>query len=130
MEQYLTDPWRASVLAGAVVERTAQELREILSMLATTLDPFPGFEGLQTLQAVEIDLGNFTNPDLGCVVVGPDGLLYELVLRAIPGPIGVGGIDQLDELTELDLEPSMYVLYAHHAIIQLGEIHQQRRSSP
>ena len=128
MEQYLTDPWRASVLAGAVVERTAQELREILSMLATTLDPFPGFEGLQTLQAVEIDLGSLTNPNLGCVVVGPDGLLYELVLRTIPGPIDVGGVDQLDELTELDLEPSEYLLYAHQAILRLGKIHQQRRA--
>ncbi|MBI4339058.1 MAG: hypothetical protein HY680_03800 [Chloroflexi bacterium] len=125
MEQYLSEPWRATAIADAAVERAAQELRKVLEALATSLDPFPGFQGLQTLHAVEVALTELANPELGCVVVGPDGVLYELVLHVIPGPMEEGGVDQVEELKELDLKPQEYVLYAYQAIRQLAELHRK-----
>lgn len=127
MENYLSDPWRASAVADGAVQRAAQELHDVLVALATSLDPFPGFQGLQTLRAVEVDLENLAKPGRGCVVVGPDGILYELVLRTIPGPIEVGGMDQLDELEELHLDSHEYVVYAYQAIHQLAEMHHRRQ---
>ena len=129
MEQYLADPWRARTLADAAMDRTAQELRDILKALAASLDPFPGFMGLATLQAVEIDPGLSPDPERGCVVVAPDGELYELILRMIPGPPEMGGTDQVEELKELELVPKEYVAYAYHAIQELARIHRERQGS-
>lgn len=123
---YLADPRRASNLAEAAVERAAQELRQVLVALATSLDPFPGFQGLKTLLAVEVDLGGVEDPGRGCVVVGPDGLLYELVLHTIHGALEDGEADQVEELRELDLAPHEYVQYAYRAIQQLVEIKRGR----
>ncbi|MBI4310155.1 MAG: hypothetical protein HY681_00110 [Chloroflexi bacterium] len=123
----LADPWRAAALADAAVERAAQELRQVLVALATALDPFPGFQGMQTIHAVEVELENAPGRGHGCVVVGPDGVLYELVLHAIPGPLGEGDADQVDELRELDLKPQEYVQYAYQAIKQLAELHRQHK---
>lgn len=124
----LSDPWRASALADAAVSRAAEELREVLVALATTLEPFPGFQGMTTLQALEIELPTGASSGLGCVVVGPDGLLYELVLHTIPGPMEFGDTDQVDELRELDLKPQEFIPYAYQAIRQLTDLHRQRRS--
>ena len=127
MSQYLADPWRAGALADAAVERTAQELRELLQALAHALDPFPGFQGMSTLQAVEVTPGASDDPDRGCVVVGPEGQLYELVLRLIPAPTQTGGMDQVEELKEMALPPHEYVSYAYSAIHQLAQIHRERQ---
>ncbi|MBI4201902.1 MAG: hypothetical protein HY532_02140, partial [Chloroflexi bacterium] len=113
MEQnILADPWRASALADAALERAAQELKALLEALASALQPFPSFQGLQTVRAVEIELQGLSNPQRGCVVVCPDGLLYELTLRSIQGADEYGEADQADELAELDLKPQEYVAYA------------------
>jgi hypothetical protein len=125
-QAYLADPWRASAVAEAAVERAAQELRQVLVALATSLDPFPGFQGLKTLHAVEVDLGSMEDPGRGCVVVGPDGLLYELALHTIHGPLEYGDADQVEELTDLELAPHEYVQYAYRAIQQLAEIKRGR----
>jgi len=123
----LSDPWRASALADAAVSRAEEELREVLTALATTLEPFPGFQGMSTLQAVEVELPVGARSGLGCVVVGPDGLLYELVLHTIPGPMESSDADQVDELRELDLKPQEFIPYAYQAVRQLTELHRRRR---
>ena len=127
LEQYLADPWRASALASAAVERASHELHDVLKALALSLDPFPGFLGLATLQAVEVDVGYSGDADRGCVVVGPDGELYELLLRTIPAPPEMGGMDQIEEFKELELAPSEYVLYAYRAIQELAKVHRARQ---
>jgi len=127
VDDYLSDPWRASSLAHAAVDRAAQELRRILKALAHSLDPFPNFLGVPTLHAVEVERGSSPNHELGCVVVGPDGELYELVLRMIPGLPESSGTDQVEELKEMDLELGEYVSYAHRAILQLAMLHRERQ---
>ena len=95
---------------------TAERLRAAVTKLASRLRPFPGFFGMSTIQAIELELpagsGFQPPPDLGCVVVLPDGEISELDLRNIPGPDGPADVDQVEEFTGLDLPPEQYIAYA------------------
>ena len=66
---------------------TAERLRTAVAELASQLRPFPGFFGMSTIQAIELDLpagsGFQPPPELGCVVVLPDGDISELDLKNI-----------------------------------------------
>ena len=48
------------------------------------------------------------------------GVLYELVLRMLPGPVDIGGVDQIEEMKELELAPGDYVAYAYAAVRELA----------
>lgn len=110
---------------------TAQRLRAAVADLAAQLRPFPGFYGMSTLQAIELELppgsGFQPPPELGCVVVLPDGDISELDLKIIPGADGPASVDQVEEFTELDLPPEQYVAYATVAV-QLLQAEIVRRS--
>ena len=99
---------------------TAERLRAAVAELAAKLRPFPGFYGMTTIQAIELELpagsGFQPPPELGCVVVLPDGEISELDLRNIPGPDGPADVDQVEEFTELDLPSEQYVAYATVAV--------------
>ncbi len=94
----------------------------MLQSLAATIVPFPSFLGPGSLQAVEVIPVEAAGPDRGCVVVCPDGTLHELVVRMLPGPVDVGGVDQVEELNELDLPSAEYAAYARAAIAELERI--------
>ena len=68
-----TGPWALKAVADTALERASGQLRDLLKDLAARLDPFPAFEGMQTIQAVEIEPKGFRAPDKGCVVVCEDG---------------------------------------------------------
>ncbi len=123
------DPLVKRAVADAVMERAAIELNKLLVEIAAALQPFPNFLGLTTIQAVEIDPTGVSNPENGCVVVCPDGVLRELALRMIPGPFDMGGVEQTDEMVELDLPPGEYVAYAHAAVHELLRLLEQRQSA-
>ena len=99
---------------------TAERLRATVAELASQLRPFPPFLGMSTLQAIELELppgsGFRPPPELGCVVVLPDGEISELNLKMIPGPDGPTDVDQVEEFTELDLPPEQYIAYATVAV--------------
>ena len=120
------DPIVKRAVADGVVERASKELNKLIRELAAALDPFPNFLGISTIQAVEIDPSGVADPQKGCVVVLPDGVLYELVLRMLPGPVDVGGVDQIEEVKELELAAGDYVAYAHAAVQQLALILEER----
>ncbi len=109
---------------------TAERLRAAVAELAAQLRPFPGFFGMSTIQAIELELpagsGFQPPPDLGCVVVLPDGEISELDLRNIPGPDGPADVDQVEEFTGLDLPPEQYIAYATVAV-QLLQAEIERR---
>ena len=107
--------------ADAALERTASQLRDILKSLAGQLQPFPAFMNMASIQAVEVEPESLQVSDGGCVVVCPDGELYELSLRVIPGPTGVAEADQVEEYRPLDLPPDQYIHYACAAIVALAE---------
>ncbi len=121
------DPLVKRAIADAVLERASLELKKLLGELAAALDPFPTFLGLNTVQAVEIEPAGVAVADRGCVVVCPDGVLRELVLRMVPGPMDIGGVDQLEEMKELELSSGDYVAYAYAAVIELARILEERR---
>ena len=110
---------------------TAERLRTAVAELASRLRPFPPFYGMSTLRAIELELplgpALQPPPELGCVVVLPDGEISELDLRSIPGPDGPAAIDQVEEFTELDLPPEQYIAYATVAL-QLLQAEVERRS--
>ena len=114
-----TEPLAKRAAANDVLDRASSGLGVILMELAAALDPFPLFLGMNSIQAVEVEPAGLVSPDHGCVVVCPDGELYELVLTMVPGPIDVGGVDQVDELKQLDLSPGDYVVYASAAVGEL-----------
>jgi hypothetical protein len=102
-------------------------LREKLKTVARRLTPFPSFLSMVWLQAVEVELPLQTAPvSNGCIVVCPDGELYELILRLIPGPDIVGDPEPNDELLPLDLPPEDYHAYAQAAIDVLSKILDQQ----
>ena len=99
---------------------TAERLRAAVAGLASQLRPFPPFLGMSTIQAIELELppgsGFQPPPELGCVVVLPDGEISELDIKNIPGPDGPADIDQVEEFTELDLPSQQYIAYATVAV--------------
>jgi hypothetical protein len=120
------DPLAKRAAADALVERVSSELRKLLQELAAALDPFPSFMGVGSLQAVEVRPDGVASADRGCIVVCPDGELRELVLRMVPGPIDIGGVEQIEEFEELSLPPGEYVAYACAAITTLARIIKER----
>jgi len=81
-----------------------EELGILLEALCDLIEHFPGFMGMSTLQAVELEVPK-QYLDFGCVVVCPDGMFYELFLKSIPGAFGIEGFDQVEELRQLRLKP-------------------------
>lgn len=112
---------------------TAERLRVVVAGLATQLRPFPPFQGMSTLQAIELELppgsGFQLPPELGCVVVLPDGEISELDLKNIPGPYGPADVDQVEQFTELDLPSEQYIAYATVAVRLLQEEMKRRCST-
>ena len=88
---------------------------------------------MRTLQAIELELPSGSGfqppPELGCVVVLPDGQISELNLKMIPGSQGPFDIDQVEEFTELDLPPEQYIAYATVAVQLLQEEISRRGDS-
>ena len=124
------DPIVKRAVADAVVERAATELRKLMVEVAQALDPFPKFMDLDTIQALEIDPSGASDPERGCVVVCPDGQLYDLTLRMIPGAGDNGDTDQVEEFKSMELSDGDYVAYAHAAIREMTRILLEREDSP
>ena len=129
MNDAQVDPLIKRAIADAVMQRASIELNKLLVELAAALDPFPNFMGVSSIQAVEVEPSGVSNPDNGCVVVCPDGELRELVLRMIPGPFDMGGVEQTDEMAELEVPAGEYVAYAYAAGEELLKLLEERQAS-
>ncbi len=105
--------------AETIVERAATELRELLPRLARSIRPFPAFPGAMFAYGIEVDPQGELPGDYGCVVLGEDGGLYELVLEhdAAQEPAGDPVATRSEELRPLDEMPAAdFVAYAHRAV--------------
>ena len=129
MNEEPVDPLAKRAYAEALIQRTASQLRATLKDLCAAADPFPAFMDMPTIQAVEAEPGQAVDPERGCVVVCPDGELYELTLRFVSAPPTIGGVDQVEEFKTLDLSPSEYTMYAYNAIQALTQILLDREQS-
>lgn len=129
MQDNHVDPLITRAVADAVMERATLELRKLLRELSASLEPFPNFMDVTSIQAIEVEPHEASNPENGCIVVCPDGELRELTLRMIPGPFDVGGVEQTEEMNEVDMGPGEYVAYAYAAVRQLADIIESRRQA-
>ena len=127
------DPLAHKALADAAIERAADDLRRLLQEAVARLDPFPSFPGAYFTLAIEAEPDAASHADRGCVVVGPDGELYELVMGLEPPPGPGEPADPVsmrkEEMRRLDLHPRDYVVYAYNALTRVAEILLERGGS-
>ena len=96
--------------------QAAASLETIVADLCRRLQPFPSFLGMTTIQAIELDPMPAPLPDLGCVVLTPDGVIAELDVTAIPGIVGVLEVDQVEEFRPLELPAPARLTYLTEAV--------------
>jgi hypothetical protein len=127
------DPLAAKAQADLVVERAAEQLRELLQQSVARLRPFPSFPGAFFTNAVEAEPDGAANPSNGCVVVAEDGELYELRIGVDLEGAAFGGFEdpvslRKEELHQLDLHPRDYIVYAYNALTAVTELLLERHS--
>ena len=127
------DPLAQKAQADAVVERAAQGLRQLLHEAVARLAPFPPFPGAFFTLAIEAEPDAASHAGRGCVVVGPDGELYELIMSLEPPPGPGEPADPVsmrrEEMTKLDLHPRDYVVYAYNALTRVVELLLEQEES-
>lgn len=113
-----TDPLQHRAHADAIVKRAADQLHELLVTVAGTIDPFPEFPGSFFTYGIEVEPPGATSGDIGCIVLGEDGELYELQIGLDPeqmesrDPLAMRAEDRVP----LDLSAADYVVYATAAL--------------
>ena len=128
MTQEAMGPDQLLSKGNAALEETAACLRELLHRAAGQLQPFPYFLGSHTIQAVEADPPKGVGPDRGCVVVCPDGELYELTVSFNQHPLDrVTGMERDEKVEKLDLPHLEYIPYAYNALAELTRLLSQDR---
>ncbi len=117
--------------ADAVIERAAARLRQLLKEAALLLDPFPPFPGAFFTCAIEVDEPLAQAPDRGCIVLAPDGELYELVIGEEVPIFPEEALDPVatrkEELRPVQLHPRDYVVYAYKALTKVVELLMERQ---
>jgi len=121
------DPLVFRLRADALLERMAKELRGLLKDAARGLDPFPTFL-YTTTEAIEADPGRLQRNDLGCIVVCPDGELYEISYSIFINQEMPSDTQLKDDLKKIDLPPRDFIPYAYNAICAINELAEQRRA--
>jgi hypothetical protein len=121
------EPLAQKAQADAVVEGAALRLRELLREAVRHLDPFPPFPGAFFTYAIEAEPAAAAHAERGCVVVCPDGELYELVMEMELPSFADEPADPVslrkEELKRLDnLHPRDYLVYAYNALTRVVEI--------
>jgi hypothetical protein len=126
------DPFEYKHEADAVLERAAERLSRVLQEAAARLNPFPPFPGAFFSYGIEIEAPGAAHPDLGCVVLAPDGELYELRMGQELPLLDLEMADPValrkEELKPLELHPRDYVIYAYHAIAKVTELLLEQRA--
>jgi len=113
-----TDPLARKAQADILLGRTASDLKEMLREAAMELDPFPFFLSSCSIRAVEAEPGAAATAARGCVVVCPDGELYEYIYMVeVGGPFPEPSLDE--ETKELDLPHQDYIPYAYNALCEI-----------
>jgi len=127
------DPLEYKAEADAALGRLAQRLRRLLQEAAGELDPFPPFPGAFFTYGIEVEAPGVDSPERGCVVLAPDGELYELVMGQDVTALALNQADPVamreEKLNKLeDLHPRDYVIYAYEALTRVVELLLERRA--
>ena len=120
----MNDALARKAQADLIIDRAAQQLRLLMQEAALALRPFPPFPGAFFTNAVEVNLEGVERSDLGCIVVGEDGELYEMEVKIDFSDDVVDMVQSRDEtLKKLDdLHPRDYIVLAYNALTQLTEL--------
>ena len=127
-----SDPLELKNEADEALERAAKRLRATLKEAAGRLDPFPPFPGAFFSHGIEVEAPGISLPDVGCVVLGQDGELYELkVGQSIPAldleisdPVAI----REEELKALELHPRDYLVFGYNALVKVVELLLEREA--
>ena len=126
-----SDPLEFKNEADALLERTAGRLRRLLHEAAAALDPFPPFPGAFFSYGIEVEAPGAESPERGCVVLAPDGELYELEMRQDMTALALDESDPValrdERLQPLELHPRDYILYAYAALTKVVELLLERQ---
>ncbi len=127
------DPLEYKAEADAALDRLAQRLRRLLQEAASRLDPFPPFPGAFFTHGIEIEAPGVDSPERGCVVLAPDGELYELEMGQDMTALALDQTDPValreERLKKLeDLHPRDYVVYAYSALTRVVELLLERQA--
>ncbi len=127
------DPLEYKAEADAALDRLAQQLRRLLQEATAQLDPFPPFPGAFFTHGIEIEAPGLDSPDRGCVVLAPDGELYELEMGEDVAALALDQTDPVamreERLKKLEeLHPRDYVIYAYSALTRVVELLLERRA--
>ena len=127
------DPLEYKAEADAALDRLAQRLRRLLQEATGRLDPFPPFPGAFFTHGIEIEATGVDSPERGCVVLAPDGELYELEMGQDMTALALDQTDPValreERLKKLeDLHPRDYVVYAYSALTQVVELLLERQA--
>jgi len=128
------DPLEYKLEADEALDRLAVRLRRLLHEAAARLDPFPPFPGAFFTHGIEIETPGLHSPERGCIVLAPDGELYELEMGQ---DIAALALDQTDpvalreeRLKKLEeLHPRDYIVYAYSALAKVAELLLEREKS-
>jgi hypothetical protein len=116
--------------ADDALERASDRLRRVLSEACARLDPFPPFPGAFFSFGIEIEAPAVESPQRGCVVLAPDGELYELEMRNDLPESEFGVADPValrdEKMKPLELHPLEYVVYAYEALRLVTELLLER----
>lgn len=120
------DPLLRKAQADLILERAAIQLGLLLKDACAALTPFPSFPNALFTNAIECDAGYAADPERGCVVVGPDGDLYELEMGIDHDSIELTGswdpvTARKETMKKLDLSPRDYLIYAYNGLVAVSE---------
>ena len=127
------DPLEYKAEADAALDRLAQRLRRLLQEAAGRLDPFPPFPGAFFTHGIEIEAPGVDSPERGCVVLAPDGELYELEMGQDVTALALDQTDPValreERLKKLEnLHPRDYIVYAYSALTRVVELLLERQA--
>ncbi len=127
------DPLEYKAEADEALDRLAQRLRRLLQEAAGQLEPFPPFPGAFFTHGIEIEAPGVESPQRGCVVLAPDGELYELEMGEDVTALALDQTDPValreEKLKKLEeMHPRDYVVYAYNALTKVVEILLERQA--
>ena len=127
------DPLDYKAEADAALDRLAERLRRLLQEATGKLDPFPPFPGAFFTFGIEVEAPGVDSPERGCVVLAPDGELYELVIGEDVTALAMDQTDPVamreEKLEKLEgLHPRDYVIYAYTALTRVVELLLERQA--
>ena len=118
----MTDSYEMfEITSTALLQKTADNLSDILRKIAEEFEEFPVFPGAMFAYGIEIECPESVSSQYGCLILGNDGDIYEFQIGLDPEKIAAGEdpMTTRDEsLIPVELPAEEYIPVAAQAIKQ------------